>query len=65
VEELRSKLADVSISSSVGTLQSSRKFSQKSIANKEEVDYFVSQVSIFKKRHLCYTTHIFLTLILV
>ncbi|AED93893.1 unnamed protein product [Arabidopsis thaliana] len=36
VEELRSKLADVSISSSVGTLQSSRKFSQKSIANKEE-----------------------------
>ncbi|EOA15506.1 hypothetical protein CARUB_v10004826mg [Capsella rubella] len=36
VEELRSKLADVSISSSVGTLQSSREFSQKSIATKEE-----------------------------
>ncbi|CAE6199604.1 unnamed protein product [Arabidopsis arenosa] len=36
VEELRSKLADVSISSSVGTLQSSREFSQKFIANKEE-----------------------------
>ncbi|CAH8277065.1 unnamed protein product [Arabidopsis lyrata] len=36
VEELRSKLADVSISSSVSTLQSSREFSHKSIANKEE-----------------------------
>ncbi|CAA7022941.1 unnamed protein product [Microthlaspi erraticum] len=36
VEELRSKMADVSISSSVGTLQSSREFSQKSIATKQE-----------------------------
>ncbi|CAH2079313.1 unnamed protein product [Thlaspi arvense] len=36
VEELRSKLADVSISSSVGTLQPSREFSHKSIATKEE-----------------------------
>lgn len=40
MEELRSKLADVSISSSVSTLQSSREFSHKSIANKEEVNYF-------------------------
>ncbi|XP_010450332.1 PREDICTED: kinesin-like protein KIN-4C [Camelina sativa] len=36
VEELKSKLADVSISSSVGTLQLSREFSQKSIATKVE-----------------------------
>ncbi|KAL1207544.1 Kinesin-like protein KIN-4C [Cardamine amara subsp. amara] len=36
VEELRSKLADVSINSSAGTLQSSREFSHKSIATKEQ-----------------------------
>lgn len=51
VEELRSKLSDVSISSSVGTLQSSRE----SIATKEEVNYF----SGFHFRgYLCYTMHI-------
>ncbi|XP_024007655.1 kinesin-like protein KIN-4C isoform X2 [Eutrema salsugineum] len=52
VEELSSKLADVSISSSTGTLQSSRKFSHKSSATKVEI---ISSRTKSNLRSMCST----------
>lgn len=53
VEELRSKMADVSVSSSVGTLQSSREFSQKSVATKQEVNHITQVLNQKRHVHFC------------